>query len=968
MSYPPKVEALRPLVQKYFPANLVDKALYVINLESGGDPSARGDNGVAIGLFQIQDRTAFPNRPDSTWLSNPENNIKYAAQVLGAANGNWAPWGENNSYNGQPFGALGNNPYNGMAAATSDVQPRGGGNQMAPTPQPGKAIPMPLFGKDSYFLNGVGLVKSIGNNQFQKDGQVYDQWGNRWNSTTGKWYNSQGQSWLGTDAGTGVGRWGENDTIPPGGTSGGGGANNPNIDWAAIAPGSGPPPSYYATTAANDTIRTGNTVSHTIWQQKFDEANENRRRLESDRDYALAIGDLDLARQKQTSVDYWAGKELEARQSMNTQDNQTSIATTQINARSQLQQAAMSAEASRYAAQTRLQEGLANAHNDQERNRVLLAHEQELASISRMEDETKRNIASQENQIKGFDAETTRAAQMGDIALKNNQFLLDASTSPRDLFGLYMMQRGIAPDWSTMLAGGKPAQGDALAPVNPMTAYKPTGVLPTNWNIGNSQVGQVGQASRIGLASNPFLNMNQVTAPTFNTNLDTTGITMPNFTPVASGAPPMVTPTPVDINPGGAVGGIPAGALRPGMNLSTVGSDIMGSDINTGTGYYDQGRTRRIQPGDSIARGTQVWLDYGEAPRMAFGTQIPRFAGGTDQLSEGFGPNYTAAGAAGTGQQDPLSFGATAMYDFGVAPDPTLMKQKDSGVAPQFGQPRNDGPGYTAQPISTFNFTDFGVKNQQFPAAPSTTAPPVYQSFIPQNTQVPPNLGFTTAPKMMTGDAPAANPNAGGALPEIIHNPTRAPIAIQPNPQTQNSFYNQQGQIDPRFLQMLLDRIRFQQQRSNWGQGPGWNIQDMNDLGNIIPRYALGTDASQQYSQAGLGQLYLQSSSNPHLTGQQMAPGIQTLMDYGVPISPALAASTSGQTLPTLNTASAFTSRGGGVLPSLQTFGKQTKGETENFQGYAQGVIGMPWSDIVDYLGMPTQNLGQAKRAQTGMF
>lgn len=112
-TYSAAVERWRPLVQKYFPPELVDKALYVIQGESGGNPTIRGDNGVAIGLFQIQDNRNFEGRPDASWLENAENNIKYAAQQLGAAQGRWSDWGEGSSYNGQAFGALGHNPYPG---------------------------------------------------------------------------------------------------------------------------------------------------------------------------------------------------------------------------------------------------------------------------------------------------------------------------------------------------------------------------------------------------------------------------------------------------------------------------------------------------------------------------------------------------------------------------------------------------------------------------------------------------------------------------------------------------------------------------------------------------------------------------------------------------------------------------------------------------------------------------------------
>src|SRR6185312_3434679 len=43
--------------------------------------------------------------------------------------------------------------------------------------------------------------------------------------------------------------------------------------------------------------------------------------------------------------------------------------------------------------------------------------------------------------------------------------------------------------------------------------------------------------------------------------------------------------------------------------------------------------------------------------------------------------------------------------------------------------------------------------------------------------------GPTHAQLLMTGDAAGPNPQAGGAMPEIIHNPTGAPLDVIPNPQ-----------------------------------------------------------------------------------------------------------------------------------------------------------------------------------------
>lgn len=111
MKFAPVVEQWRSTVAQYVPAQYVDKVLWVINYESGGDPHAVGDGGRSIGLLQIQNNLAFPGRPTTEQLLDPAFNIQFAATQLGINQGNFAAWGENNLFNGQPFGALGNHPF-----------------------------------------------------------------------------------------------------------------------------------------------------------------------------------------------------------------------------------------------------------------------------------------------------------------------------------------------------------------------------------------------------------------------------------------------------------------------------------------------------------------------------------------------------------------------------------------------------------------------------------------------------------------------------------------------------------------------------------------------------------------------------------------------------------------------------------------------------------------------------------------
>lgn len=82
------------LIQKYFPQTEWQRAYNVMMGESGGNPKAVGDNypirGQTIpsyGLFQIRGLTG---RPNPKILLDPEENVKYAAQMW--KNQGWGPW------------------------------------------------------------------------------------------------------------------------------------------------------------------------------------------------------------------------------------------------------------------------------------------------------------------------------------------------------------------------------------------------------------------------------------------------------------------------------------------------------------------------------------------------------------------------------------------------------------------------------------------------------------------------------------------------------------------------------------------------------------------------------------------------------------------------------------------------------------------------------------------------------------
>ncbi len=108
--YSDATEAWRPLVQRYFKPEDVDKALYVIEGESGGDPNATNTSSGAAGLFQILPTHGVNGK-------DPETAIKWAANQVYNVRKNWGDWGEGVTYNGEPFGILGVKPYNGSSGS-----------------------------------------------------------------------------------------------------------------------------------------------------------------------------------------------------------------------------------------------------------------------------------------------------------------------------------------------------------------------------------------------------------------------------------------------------------------------------------------------------------------------------------------------------------------------------------------------------------------------------------------------------------------------------------------------------------------------------------------------------------------------------------------------------------------------------------------------------------------------------------
>lgn len=639
------------------------------------------------------------------------------------------------------------------------------------------------------------------------------------------------------------------------------------------------------------------------WSQQRTEANDRWNQAMDERDYALAVGDLTLAQKKQDDANYWKSVDnqiaqqeaaadrasAEARSAMSANASMfgsaaaanASMFGASTSAKARIQEAEISAAIARQNSENNLRIGLANARNEEQRNAVLKAWNEDQAAIARMEDETRRNIAEKQLGIDRYQSETARFGEYSNAQQKQNELIAELARSPRDLFGAFFLQRGITPDFDA-IAQGNAQVGSPLTASSAMDAFVPQYGLPDDVSIGNSESGNVGAATR-GLQLDPnnfieggtglgndggftytpgaYSNMadfgyTPISAPTVSG-----GSGMPSGGFINAAAPGSAMQTPqVDVNPAGKYGGVPVAALKPGMNLATVGGpDITGSHFDFPV-YRDQAKTQAIGPDELIQGGTQVWVDYPGGG----GQQIPFDAGD---------------GNSGGGQ---LGF----------------IKQANRG-------------------------------------------------------------GMVRDPMAILGDSRGRDPESGGAKPEVLLNPTGAPFGVIPSDmldfgvsrgnRAQVALEGGGGMenpsIDPRLIELIL--------------GMGANAYNKGTM--EANRYATGT--------GNFGaSLWVPESTNPHVQDSNQLPyWMKTLYDNNVPLPPQLISSVTGGSSSPNNFANAFTSRGGGVAPSLQTLGNQTLGETELFRGYTEGPVGLSATDLIDFLGKPTQNLGTAQRSRGGV-
>lgn len=797
-----------------------------------------------------------------------------------------------------------------------------------------------------------------------------------------------------------------------------------------------------------------------------DQAQAKIDQINKDRDYALSVGDQALAVQKANDANYWEQVKAQLSGDSNTltargqdidftttmaklaqdkadSDNrfqeamagakndeernkiaaawnaeQANIAKMENYTRQQLGMVdattnQFSAETARQKAQQDYIIGMANATNDAERVAVEDKKRTDDLNIANMQDANKFTLGQQQNQSGQFSAETDRAARMGQLGLDTDNLIAKMASDPRQIPQLFFMQRGITPDWDA-IRNGNAQQGQALVPVNPMTAYTPTTAAPAFGLTAQQAAGQ--PPTGYGPTSNPFIGMQTSYQPTTqapniaavgnnpftatvgqatsyrpgpneyitSTPHEATGQyanpTAPSpWKPTATFSPrPTITAPTTPIGQGTytppAVSAPPASAAPPATATPTPpANDAYHQGGNTWTADGSPGGRWTDPYGHYSTDGGNSWVNQDGTPyRMADGgfTTAKSFMTG-DSLKA----DPTAGGAKPELVQNPtgaplrvLNHEQTMQQaDFGRSAGPQITTNFDKGGTPtaaigdrdpdahagmyvqpngnaggwgtSLSNPANQGQskggGLFTQPITT------GFDNGSTPISPAGGWPaPVFAP--PPNPAYAPDQMMTPTP----GSLPLMRADFGPQVMPVAQPHPQAPP--QPMAQAQPGWLPQRAGLPPWYQSFLHTMM-----------GGGFHSPH--------PRFALGTDNSAAYAGAGFGNQWIPDSSNAWLagSGQNISPTLQSLADYGFPVSPALAYHTSGGVAPGLNLGAAATvGRQAGVIPSLQTLNRESASEQQGSQGYWQGPGGIPWADLVDFLGKTTGNLQTAQTSR----
>jgi len=258
-----------------------------------------------------------------------------------------------------------------------------------------------------------------------------------------------------------------------------------------------------------------------------------------------------------------------------------------------------------------------------------------------------------------------------------------------------------------------------------------------------------------------------------------------------------------------------------------------------------------------------------------------------------------------------------------------------------------------AQAVANGGYGNRGPENVAYGNQMATQAPSMTTSVQPQRQQYqPPPSAAQQKYNSYQQPGPAQGAFSDPELTRMqgVNSQYQQPMMREANPRYSDPFAGygaQQGRMEMMAKQAAMEaRLR---------QGLGG-----------IPRFAYGTDNSQQYQDNGLGGSWIPSSDNAHAQGHEIPPALQALINAGVPIPPSLLNGVTGGQSSPLNTGRGFTGLGGGVLPSLQGLDRMSTDEREVFSGYLTGPMGLPEASTIDGIGRPTQNLQRAAPARMG--
>lgn len=459
------------------------------------------------------------------------------------------------------------------------------------------------------------------------------------------------------------------------------------------------------------------------------------------------------------------------------------------------------AETARQKADQDYQIGMANARTEAEKSQIEDKKRRDDVAIANMAEGNKFTLGQQANQTGQFGAETDRAARMGDLAMQNNKFILDASGQPRNLWALAFMARGQTPDWDAIQADQALTQGAKLQMQDPMHAYDPvTG--PGSFNATAQQATAQG-ASTWDASSPQFQPGYTPTLGLPGFNQQHTGVTAQPGTGWDASQNPYLNNPDTGYHPDLSL---------PGFNDTHQGvTPVAGPATGPGTNPYLNGtNTPQYQP---TTQAPNFNLTPGSGTNVAIpDSQVPIVSGSST-------PNpYTSAGPAAVNGPAPITNQVPMQSTTPVSgpPPPGPSHQDINPGGSQGGVPvaslhpgmnLSTVGGNTAIHGSDFSKPAYYDEAKTQPIQPGDTVNPGVQVWVDNGTPQMAAGGYTTAPQFVTGDHPSGIPTGNEELTQLglttengYIQPTAKVIPLNPanRPINQGAAYAA-AQNSPRF-------------------------------------------------------------------------------------------------------------------------------------------------------------------------